>query len=89
MSNAINKSEISVLLGIGIAQTTCLIEKSAGFPGCISKQGTKGKRGREHLFDRNEVLAWAAPYQKGFCTIMAQQAVRGKLWIINKQAGHG
>lgn len=83
MSNVINKSEIGVLLGIGIAQTHCLIEQSANFPSRINTSNTLC------LFDRNEVMAWAAPYQKGFCTIMAQQAIRGKSWIINKQASHG
>ena len=85
MNTAINKSELSVILGISETALRCLIEKSANFPSRINT----GKKRTIDLFDRNEVMAWAVHHQKGFCTVMAQQAIRGKLWIINKQAGHG
>ncbi|TAN71584.1 MAG: hypothetical protein EPN17_00840 [Methylobacter sp.] len=86
MPNQINKLQVSNLLNIDYAATNRLIENDAHFPKAVGKKlGTGGGL----LFDRVEVQTWATRHQKGFISILAQQAIQGKLWPINKQASHG
>ena len=79
MKQLINQKEISDLLGIELTSTYRLIRQNENFPTHVKKT----KKGT--FFNRTDVVLWAVRHQKGFCNALAQQAIRGQCWIINKQ----